>query len=106
MPLSCSIVMEKKARQYILDNITNAIYNNVCGAKVDLIARLGKSKIKVSDLLELKIGDVITKIDNLELTKMCDLRCYIYTKKPTDEVTLTILRNNKEQQIKVTLGKK
>lgn len=55
---------------------------------------------------ELKVGDIITKIDNLELTKMCDLRSYIYTKKPTDEVTLTVLRNNKEQQIKVTLGKK
>lgn len=54
----------------------------------------------------LKIGDIITKIDDLELNKMCDLRCYIYTKKPGDEVTLTVLRNNKEQQIKVTLGKK
>ena len=54
----------------------------------------------------LKIGDVITKIDELELNKMCDLRCYIYTKKPGDEVTLNILRNGKEQQIKVTLGKK
>lgn len=54
----------------------------------------------------LKIGDVITKIDNLKLNKMCDLRCYIYTKKPGEEVNLTILRNNKEQQIKVTLGKK
>ena len=37
---------------------------------------------------------------------MCDLRCYIYTKKPGEEVNLTILRNNKEQQIKVILGKK
>ena len=54
----------------------------------------------------LKIGDVITKIDDLELTKMCDLRCYIYTKKPSDEVTLTVFRNNKEEQIKVTLGAK
>lgn len=54
----------------------------------------------------LKIGDIITKIDDLELNKMCDLRCYIYTKKPGDEVTLTVLRNNKEQQIKVALGKK
>lgn len=27
LPLGCSIVMEKKARQYILDNITIAIYN-------------------------------------------------------------------------------
>ena len=39
---------------------TNAIYNNVCGAKVDLIARLGKSTIKVNELLDLKVGDVIT----------------------------------------------
>lgn len=54
----------------------------------------------------LKIGDIITKIDDLKLNKMCDLRCYIYTKKPGDEVNLTILRNNKEQQIKVTLSKK
>lgn len=54
----------------------------------------------------LKIGDVITKIDDLELTKMCDLRCYIYTKKPGDEVTLTITRNGQEQQIKVTLQQK
>lgn len=27
LPLGCSIVIEKKARQYILDNITSAIYN-------------------------------------------------------------------------------
>lgn len=54
----------------------------------------------------LKIGDVITKVDEVELNKMCDLRCYIYTKKPGDEVTLTVLRNNQEQQVKVTLGKK
>lgn len=60
----------------------------------------------VASKTNLKIGDVITKIDDLELNKMCDLRCYIYTKKPSDEVTLTILRNNQEQQIKVTLGKK
>ena len=54
----------------------------------------------------LKVGDVITKIDNLELNKMCDLRCYIYTKSPGDEVTLTVYKNGKEQQIKVTLGMK
>lgn len=54
----------------------------------------------------LKIGDIITKIDELELNKMMDLRCYIYTKKPNDEVTLNIIRNGKEQNVKVTLGKK
>ena len=52
----------------------------------------------------LKIGDIITKIDNLELNKMCDLRSYIYTKSPGDEVNLTIYRNKKELQIRVKLG--
>ena len=55
---------------------------------------------------ELRIGDIITKIDNLELTKMCDLREYIYTKKPGEEVTLNVIRGNKEKQIKVVLSKK
>lgn len=54
----------------------------------------------------LKIGDIITKIDDLELNKMCDLRCYIYTKSPGDEVNLTIYRNRKEMQIRVKLGTK
>ena len=54
----------------------------------------------------LKIGDVITKIDNLELSKMCDLRSYIYTKSPGDEVTLNIYRNRREIQIRVKLGTK
>lgn len=38
---------------------TDAIYNNVCESKVDLVARLGKTTIKVSEFLDLKIGDVI-----------------------------------------------
>jgi len=54
----------------------------------------------------LKIGDVITKIDELELNKMCDLRSYIYTKSPGDEVSLTIYRNKKELQMRVKLGTK
>ena len=52
----------------------------------------------------LKIGDVIIKIDNLELTKMSDLRSYIYTKSPGDEVNLTIYRNKKELLLKIKLG--
>ena len=54
----------------------------------------------------LKIGDIILKIDNLELNKMCDLRCYIYTKSPGEEVELTVYRNGKEQKISVKLGTK
>ena len=54
----------------------------------------------------LKEGDIIEKIDELELNKMCDLRCYIYTKNPGDEVQLTIYRNKKEMQLTVKLGTK
>ncbi|CEH33321.1 flagellar motor switch protein FliM [Romboutsia lituseburensis] len=42
---------------------TNTIYNNVCGAKTDLLARLGKTSISVEELLNLKVGDAI-KLDS------------------------------------------
>lgn len=77
--------------------------------KVDNIKGIYIGQVSINSPAQksgLKIGDMITKIDELELNKMMDLRCYIYTKKPNDEVTLNIIRNGKEQKVKVTLGKK
>lgn len=54
----------------------------------------------------LKIGDIITKIDNQQINKMSELRSYIYKKLPGDTVTLTILRNKKTSEIQFKLGKK
>lgn len=54
----------------------------------------------------LQIGDVITKIDDKVLEKMCDLREYIYSKNVGDTVTLTILRNNKERTLEIKLNRK
>ena len=54
----------------------------------------------------LEQGDIITKIDEINLNKMSDLREYIYTKSPGDEVSLTVLRNRKQLEIKVKLVKK
>lgn len=54
----------------------------------------------------LREDDIILKIDDKELEKMCDLRCYIYTKKPGDQVELTILRDNIEMKMNVKLTKK
>ena len=54
----------------------------------------------------LQEGDIISKIDLLTLNKMCDLRSYIYTKNPGDEVTLTVQRKSREVEIKVKLGQK
>lgn len=54
----------------------------------------------------LRVGDIITKIDEITINKMSELRSYIYTKNVDDEVNLTILRNKKEYNIKIKLGKK
>ena len=55
---------------------------------------------------ELKSGDIITNIDEIELNTVNDLREYIFTKKPGDEVNLKINRGKINKEIKVILGKK
>lgn len=59
-----------------------------------------------SNLSAIKMGDIITKIDNISINKMSELRNYIYTKKPGDEVNLSLLRNKREYNVKVKLGKR
>lgn len=54
----------------------------------------------------IKEGDIILSIDEQKLERMCELRRYIYTKKPKDEITLKILRNSREMEIKVVLEKR
>ena len=53
-----------------------------------------------------KEGDIITQIDAINLDTMNDLREYIYTKAPNDEVTLSVTRGKIKREIKVVLGKK
>lgn len=54
----------------------------------------------------IKENDIILSIDNQKLERMCELRRYIYTKKPKDEVTLKLLRNNREIELKVKLERR
>ena len=51
-------------------------------------------------------GDIIEKIDDIEITTMTALRNYIYTKKPGDQVTLTIKHQSTEYTIQTTLGRR
>lgn len=55
---------------------------------------------------ELKKGDIITRIDNTSVNKMCELQAYIFSRNPGDEIILTFVRNNKEKQVKIVLGEK
>lgn len=59
-----------------------------------------------ADGTELKEGDIIINIDDTSLNTMNDLRQYIYTKKPNDEVTLKVIRGKINKEIKIVLGKK
>ena len=57
-----------------------------------------------ADNTELKEADIITSIDGKKLNTMNDLREYIYTKKPNDEVILQITRRKINKEIKLVLG--
>ena len=59
-----------------------------------------------ADNSELKENDIITSIDGKQLNTMNDLREYIYTKKPNDEVVLKVTRGKINKEIKLILGKK
>ena len=54
---------------------------------------------------DLRTGDIITKIDDREINKMSELREYIYKKNIGDTVKLNIVRNKREREIEVILGK-
>ena len=59
-----------------------------------------------ADKTELKEGDIIVSIDGRNLNTMNDLRQYIYTKSPNDEVTLQIERGKITKTITIKLGSK
>ena len=53
----------------------------------------------------IKEGDIITQVDETKLNTMNDLREYIYTKQPNEEVTLKINRGKIKKDIVVKLGR-
>lgn len=53
----------------------------------------------------LQSGDVIKQIDDIKIAKFADLSGYISSKRPDDIVQVSILRDNKELTIPVTLVK-
>ncbi len=59
-----------------------------------------------ADKTDLREKDIILSIDGKELNTMNDLREYIYTKKPGEQVTLQIVRGKINRKIEITLGKK
>lgn len=54
----------------------------------------------------LKVGNIITSIDGNEVNTMAQFRAYLNTKKPGQDVTLSVQRDGGMQDIKVTLAAK
>jgi periplasmic serine protease, Do/DeqQ family len=52
----------------------------------------------------IKAGDLILKIDGLDVKNSLQLRAYVQSKKPGDKVKLKVLRDGKEKEITVNLG--
>ena len=59
-----------------------------------------------AEMYGIKEKDILLEVDGIALEKMCDLRSYIYTKKPGDEVIFKVLRNKRESNITIKLSKK
>lgn len=96
-------------------NVQNGILGVVGGALNSKAAeQLGTDITEgfyVSDVTEdtgaekagIKSGDIIKKIDNVEINKFSDLSGYLKTKSPNDVVNVTLIRNGSEEIVPVTL---
>ncbi len=89
-------VYDKQATQYI-----NSSLDFEYGVYVTDLVSGGAGKSA-----GIKVGDIIEEIDGIKLNKINDLRRYIYNKNVNDEVTLKVLRNKQEIEIKAKLTKK
>src|SRR5258706_12335787 len=63
------------------------------------------TKESASEKAGLKEGDIITKIDDKKIEDPDDLSTAIKNHKPGDKVTVTFLRDKKEQKLTAELGK-
>ncbi|RZN81429.1 MAG: PDZ domain-containing protein [Winogradskyella sp.] len=59
-----------------------------------------------ADLAGLTEGDIIRRLDNVEVNKFSDLSGYLKTKSPNDIVNVEVLRGNNLKTIPVTLTKR
>ncbi len=58
-----------------------------------------------ADKAGIRSGDVITKLDNVEIRKFSDLTGYIGSKRPNDVVNVQVIRNGNIREFDVTLTK-
>lgn len=65
----------------------------------------GIEKGSGADKAGIKKGDVINKLDGIQIRKFADLSGYLGSKRPNDVVEVTVIRDGREKAISVTLAK-
>jgi Do/DeqQ family serine protease len=88
------IALNSEAAEELEVNITEGFY--VSGIEE-------KSGADLAGMLE---GDIIRKLDNVDINKFSDLSGYLKTKSPNDVVNVEVLRGNNLKNILVTLTNK
>ena len=87
---------------YMIDETTSQSYNMPSGFYISEIVE-GSG----ADKSELDIGNIVTKIDKIEVKEFNDISNYLYEKKAGDKVKLTVKyisgRSYKEKEVTVTL---
>ncbi len=88
---------DNKLLKYI--DSSRTIDTGICVANIDKNGPLKASKLRV--------GNMLISIDNNELNTMIELRRYLYTKKPLDNIVIKYIdSNNNIVEETITLGKK
>ena len=72
--------------------------NEIQGVYVDVV-----TEDSGAEDADLRSGDIIKKVDNIGVKKFADLTGYLSTKRPGDEVTVTVKRDGEDLIIPVTL---
>lgn len=88
--------------------VTGGALNNAISEKLSINETQGFYVDSVeegsgADKAGIQSGDIIKKIDNIDITKFSDLSGYLNTKRPGDDVQVTILRDDNLKTIQATL---
>ncbi len=85
---------------------TNSAFLGIMSEKSDQGAKVTDvTKESSAEKAGLKEGDVITKIDNATISGPDDLYKVVGQHKPADKISITYLRNGKQENSQVVLGK-
>ena len=102
---------EKIARPILGVSLINvndrySLYRNRISINSDVEEGVVIAKLEdngAADKAGLKVGDVITKIDNKEVNSISKLRYYLYQYSIGDKIKVTYIRNNKTLEANIKL---